>query len=121
MPIAEHELRLDASLTSLDAWAKALARAQKSAETRRSYATDVLRNILQFFAIAAGSTSGIERNFSAAKRNLGQCWNGSPLAKERRMVPALAHGALPAKERDDSIAATRQILAESVLQHATGQ
>ena len=48
LPIAEHKMRLDAQLTYLDAWAKALARAQKSAKTRRSYATGILRNIPQF-------------------------------------------------------------------------
>ena len=45
----------------------------------------------------------------AAKRNLGQCW---PIAEGRRMLLALAHGALPAKERGAAVAATKQIWAE---------
>ena len=61
LPITEHELRLDAPLTFLDAWANALARAQNRAKTRRNYAADIWRQILQFYAIPSGSTNGIER------------------------------------------------------------
>ena len=42
--------------------------------------------MLQFFAVMTGSTSGIEQNFSSAKRNLGEQWNGSALLEESRLV-----------------------------------
>ena len=71
LPIAEHELRLDASLPSLDAWAKALARAQKNHTARRSYATDVLRKSLQSYAIASGSTSGIAKHLFGCQAEPG--------------------------------------------------
>ena len=109
--IVEHEMRLDSSLTSFVAWSKALARTQKTSKSRHKYAVDVLLPVLQLYAVASGSTSGIERNFSSAKRNLGESWQGSPVAEERRMVLSLAHAALT--DRAAVLAAARQVWAES--------
>jgi hypothetical protein len=109
--IVEHEMRLDSSLTSFAAWSKALARTQNTYKSRRKYAVDVLVPALQLYAVASGSTSGIERNFSSAKRNLGENWQGNPIAEERRMVLSLAHAALT--DRAAVFAAARQVWAES--------
>ena len=110
--VAEHEMRLDSSLTSLAAWSKALARTQRGSKSRNKYAVDVLRPILQIYTVASGSTSGIERNFSSAKRNLGESWQGSAVAEERRMILALAHVA-PTDQRASVLDAARHVWAAS--------
>jgi hypothetical protein len=91
--IAEHEMRAQPSLTSVVAWERALRRTQADAKRRQRYPADVLRPVLQFYAVASGTTSGIEQNFSVAKRNLGEQWAGSPLAEERRLCLTLARRA----------------------------
>ena len=112
MPIAEHEKRRDPTITSTTAWAKAIERTQKSGRTRRKYPVDVLRQALSIHAIGTGSTSGIERNFGSAKRNIGDQWNGTACAEERRMVVALGHANLHSSARPAVVTAARLIWAE---------
>jgi hypothetical protein len=111
LTIAEHEMRLDPSLTCLGAWAKALARTQKAPKTRKTYQVDVLRPMLQFYAIATGSTSGIERDFGSAKRNLGEQWNGMPVAEERRMLLMVTRSTTPVEARARVVTAARLVWA----------
>ena len=85
-PIAASEKRKRPTLTSIGAWSKALERTQSTSKRRQTYTADALLPMLQFFAVMTGSTSGIEQNFSSAKRNLGEQWNGSALLEESRLV-----------------------------------
>jgi hypothetical protein len=91
LPVADHEKRRDPTLNSTQAWATAIKRTQQSAKSRKRYPVESLRRALSIHAIGTGSTSGIERNFGAAKRNIGDHWNGTALAEQRRMVVALAY------------------------------
>ena len=83
LPIAQHEMRSNSTLTSVGAWRKALARTQQASKQRKSFPAHSLRPILQYYAIASASTSGVARNFGATKRSLGEQWNGAPVAEER--------------------------------------
>jgi hypothetical protein len=112
LPIADHEKRRDPMLTSTGAWAKAIQRTQKTSKTRGKYPVDALRRALSIHAIGTGSTSGIERNFGAAKRNIGDQWNGTPCAEQRRMVVALAHASTPSSERPALITTARLVWAQ---------
>jgi hypothetical protein len=96
LTIAEHEMRLGAS-----------------AKARKTYQVDLLRPILQFYAIASGSTIGIERDFGSAKRNLGEQWNGSPVAEERRMLLMVARSTTPAEARARVVTAARLVWADN--------
>ena len=113
LPIAHHEMNTNSTLTSVGAWRKALARAQQNSKTRKKYPVDALRRVLEYYAIASASTSGIERTFGAAKRNLGENWNGTPVAEERRLILALAHATVGSDDRESLAVAARVILAQS--------
>ena len=97
-------MNANSTLTSVGAWRQALARAQQSSKTRKRYPVDALRPILECYAIAAASTSGIERTFGAAKRNLGEQWNGTAVAEERRMILSLAHATMGSEGRASLVA-----------------
>ena len=112
LPIAEHEKRRDPTLTSTGAWAAAMERTQKSSKTRQKYPVDALRHALSIHAIGNGSTSCIERNFGSAKRNIGDQWNGTACAEQRRMVVVLAHASIPPPARPARVNAARLIWAE---------
>ena len=113
LPIAQHEMNANSTLTSVGAWREALARTQQRSKTRKKYPVDALRPILECYAIAAASTSGIERTFGAAKRNLGEQWNGTAVAEERRMILSLAHATMGSEGRASLAATARAIWAES--------
>ena len=103
----------NSALTSVGAWRKALARTQLDSKTRKKYPVDALRRILEYYAIASASTSGIERTFGAAKRNLGGNWNGTATAEERRMIVSRAHATMGSAARAHVVALARLIWAES--------
>ena len=65
-------------------------RTQDNRKRRRDFPADGLIPLLQRFVVAPGSTAGIEQNFSKMKRVLGEQWNGSEQAEERRCVLELA-------------------------------
>jgi hypothetical protein len=122
--LAELEMRNDSSLTSIAAWGRALRRTQADPKRRRKYPADVLRPLLQFYAVASGTTSGIEQNFSAAKRTLGEQWAGSPLAEERRLCLSLARKAAAPTTTEPSrlLEAARLVWAETFgAPRASGQ
>ena len=73
------------------AWQKAVCHTRG----RRGWPVDSLLPILQRFLVAPGSTAGIEHAFSAAKRALGEQWQGSPRAEERRVLLLLKAQAMP--------------------------
>jgi len=50
--------------------------------------------------VTPGSTAGVEQNFSRLKRFLGEHWQGSEVAEERRLVLQLAQSALPAADKE---------------------
>ena len=112
LPVADHEKRRDPTLNSTQAWATAIKRTQKTDRSRKKYPVEALRRALSIHAIGTGSTSGIERNFGAAKRNIGDHWNGTALAEQRRMVVALAYASIPESERPALITGARLIWAE---------
>ena len=103
----------NSTLTSVGAWRKALARTRQSNRTLKKYPVDALRRILEYYAIASASTSGIERTFGAAKRNLGEQWNGAAVAEERRMILSLAHATMGSEGRASLAATARVIWADS--------
>jgi hypothetical protein len=85
-PIVVSEKRKGPTLMSVGARPKALRPTPSTSERRQPYLADALLPTFQFFGVMTGSTSGIVQNFSSAKRNLGEQWNGSTLREERRLV-----------------------------------
>ena len=82
------------------AWQQALKQTQSSDRRKRTFPVDALLPLLQRFLVAPGSTAGIEQNFSKLKRILGEHWNGSELAEERRLVLDLAVSENPEADAD---------------------
>jgi hypothetical protein len=91
-------------------WKRALQKTQATARRRHAFQAEALVGVLQRFLVSPGSTSGIRQNFSMFKRVLGQQWNGSPEAEERRLVLLLAAAASPAPDAE-LLAAARLIWA----------
>ena len=85
-PLAVSEKRKGQTLMSIGAWSNALERTQSTSKRRQTYPADALLPMLQLAGAMTGSDSGIEQNFSSAKRNLGEQWQGSALLEERRLV-----------------------------------
>jgi len=86
-------------------WQRALKKTQATSRRRKVFQADALSALLQRFVVSPGSTSGVEQNFSMFKRSLGQHWQGSELAEERRLVLQLASGITPDADRDLLVAA----------------
>jgi hypothetical protein len=80
--------------------AGALQQTQANSRRRRSFPAQSLQALLHRFMVTPGSTAGIEQNFSRFKRFLGEHWQGSEVAEERRLVLQLAHSALPAADNE---------------------
>jgi hypothetical protein len=59
--------------------------------------------LLQRFVVSPGSAAGVEDNVSI--RSLGQHWQGSELAEERRLVLQLASATAPDADRNLLVAA----------------
>ncbi len=88
--LAQHAFDQNPAAGAVAAWADALARTQRTARLREKFPSNALKQALQFYAVAPGSTSGIEQNFSQLKRAMNEQWHGSPDAEERRMVLIVA-------------------------------
>lgn len=69
-PIADKYYK-DGSLTTIEAWAKALDATQKDKRRREIHPAGSLREILYRFAAYGGSTSGVERLFATSCRAAG--------------------------------------------------
>jgi hypothetical protein len=93
--IAQTEMSMSPHEPAAEAWRRALQKTGANSRTRRSFPATALLPVLQRFVVAPGSTAGIEQNFSKLKRILGEHWNGSEHAEERRLVLALAAAASP--------------------------
>jgi hypothetical protein len=85
-----------------------LKKTQATTRRRQTFKVDALAALLQRFVVAPGSTAGIEQNFSMFKRSLGQQWQGSELAEERRLVLQLASAAAP--EMDTKLLAAARVI-----------
>ena len=95
VPIVQAELRRAPEVPAATAWQRAIQRTQATKRRRHNFPAETLHALLQRFAVAPGSTAGIEQNFSMFKRHLGEHWQGSPEAEERQLVLELARAALP--------------------------
>ena len=67
-------------------WQSVLKNTQATSRRSRVCKADALAALLQRFVVSPGSTTSVEQNFSMFKRSLGQRWQGSELAEERRLV-----------------------------------
>ncbi len=92
------------------AWADALLRTQRTARLREKYPAKSLKRALEFYAVAPGSTSGIEQNFSQLKRAMNEHWCGSPAAEERRMVLLVGGGGGKAQAKDSPTVRAAQVV-----------
>jgi len=90
------------TLSVPEAWRLALKQTQSTARRRKLFPADALLPVLARYVVAPGSTSGVEQTFSKFKRVLGEQWNGSEQAEERRLVLELAAGSCggPAPNKD---------------------
>ena len=95
------------------AWRRALQKTQSTSRRRSNFPAGSLRALLQRYVIAPGSTAGIEQNFSRLKRLLGQQWNGSEQAEERRLVLELASAARPTG--DSNLLAEARLIWSSIF------
>jgi hypothetical protein len=79
-------------------WQRALKKTQATSRRRRK--ADTLSALLQRFVVSPSSTTSVAHNFSMFKRSIGQHWQGSELAEERRLVLQLASATAPDVDRD---------------------
>ena len=98
--IAELEFARTPGLSVATAWRCALQQTQANSRRRRNFPAQSLKALLHRFMVTPGSTAGIEQNFSRFKRFLGEHWQGSEVAEERRLVLQLAQSALPAADNE---------------------
>jgi hypothetical protein len=110
--IAQAEMARAPGDPASSAWQRALQKTQSSSRRRRAFQANALVALLQRFVVAPGSTAGIEQNFSLFKRSLGEHWQGTELAEERRLVLQLSSAAAPV--------ADNELLAEARLIWASG-
>ena len=68
------------------AWQLALKQTQDTSRRRKHFSADALLPVLARYVVAPGSTSGVEQTLSRFKRVLGEHWQGSEQAEERRLV-----------------------------------
>ncbi len=104
------------------AWRRATAASQGSPRRRDRFPAEALMHVLRRYMISPGSTAGIEQTFSKFKRFLGEQWNGSAEAEERRLILALA-GAEARTPRDkfDLFASARLVWMRCFgMPHASG-
>jgi hypothetical protein len=86
-------------------WQRALKKTQATSRRRIVFKADALSALLQRFVVSPGSTTSVEATFSMFKRSLGQHWQGSELAEERRLVLQLASATAPDADRNLLVAA----------------
>jgi hypothetical protein len=76
-------------------WQRAVQKTQHDSRRRTTFPCDELGPLLCRFVVSPGSTAGIEQNFSAFKRVLGEHTCASELGEERRLVLHLACCTMP--------------------------
>jgi hypothetical protein len=98
---------LSQSTTVLGAWATAVKESQSSSSRRSIYTVGCLLPALQRYSTYVGATSGVEQNFSVAKRLLGEHRNFSALGELRILVL----GTLPAgADADDELVSRARLI-----------
>ena len=93
-------------------WQRAVQKTQHDSRRRTKFPCDELGPLLCRFVVSPGSTAGIEQNFSAFKRVLGEQTCASELGEERRLVLHLACCTMPAAS-ETLLARARLIWANS--------
>ncbi|MFM7989271.1 MAG: hypothetical protein ACKPKO_59150, partial [Candidatus Fonsibacter sp.] len=89
---------------------RAFKKTQSTSRRRRVFGADALSALLQRFVVSPGSTASVEQNIYMFKRSIGQHWQGSELAEERRLALQLASATAPDADRG-LLVATRLIWA----------
>ncbi len=70
-PIAQRLYATGGGMTTMGAWASAVAMTQRDARSRRGHPVAALREVLARFGAYGGSTSGVERLFASSHRAAG--------------------------------------------------
>ena len=108
--IAQDIIDTQPSLPVPQAWQLALQQTQSTNVRRTRFPAEALLSVLARYVVAPGSTSGIEQTFSRFKRVLGEHWQGSEQAEERRLVLDLASASFDDPVRLNDIATAARVV-----------